>query len=209
MAAENHESIPDLPCRFDANIILMKSACTDLFQLPPGSDTSDAEVNEIWNAIQTVAQETAVDHRFILAVMMQESGGCVRVYTTHNAVANPGLMQSHAGSYSCNQGAQGQTWGLVSPCPADQITGMIRDGVSGTTAGDGLVGLLNTAASMGGTGLDGSSAQLYYQAARAYNSGQFDPTNLDTKFSSSKCYTMDIANRLTGWTSAAKQCIEW
>lgn len=187
----------------------MRKSCTETFQLPAGSDNSDEEIKEIWNAIQTVAQETGVDHRFILAVMMQESAGCVRVWTTRNAVDNPGIMQDHAGAYSCNRGAKGETWGLVNPCPADQIMGMIRDGVSGTTAGDELAALLNLAAVVSGGALDGSSAQLYYQVARAYNSGQLDRTNLDFKFSSSRCYSMDIANRLTGWIRAAKQCTEW
>jgi hypothetical protein len=36
---------------------------------------------------------TGVDHRFVLAVLMQESHGCVRVNVTSGGVRNPGLMQ--------------------------------------------------------------------------------------------------------------------
>lgn len=44
-----------------------------------GGNDSGEEVGAIWNAIEEVAAETNVDHRFILAVILQESGGCVRV----------------------------------------------------------------------------------------------------------------------------------
>lgn len=44
-----------------------------------GADDSGPEVGAIYNAIQQVALETKVDHRFILATIIQESGGCVRV----------------------------------------------------------------------------------------------------------------------------------
>lgn len=149
-----------------------------------------------------------MDHRFILAVMMQESGGCVRVYTTRGQNENPGLMQDHTGSHSCNRGTKGETWGLINPCPDDQISGMIRDGVGGTTTGDGLAGLLNQAVARSGLQLDDSLAQVYYQATRAYNSGQFDAQDLNKKFSSTRCYVVDIANRLTGWVTAPKTCTE-
>ena len=49
------------------------------------------------------ADATGVDHRFILAVIMQESGGCVRAPTTNYGVRNPGLMQDHNGSGTCNE----------------------------------------------------------------------------------------------------------
>jgi len=44
-----------------------------------GADDSGPEVGAIYDSIQQVATETSVDHRFILAVIIQESGGCVRV----------------------------------------------------------------------------------------------------------------------------------
>jgi hypothetical protein len=90
-------------------------------------------------AIEQVAAETGVDHRFILAVILQESAGCVRVPTTGGANPNPGLMQSHAGSNTCNNGN-----GLITnPCPQATITGMVTDGVAGTTSGWGLADCIN------------------------------------------------------------------
>lgn len=69
----------------------MKVGCTNL-GMPTGSDTTDEEIGIMYHAIQKVAGATGVDHRFILAIVMQESLGCVGVYTTFSAHANPGLM---------------------------------------------------------------------------------------------------------------------
>lgn len=76
----------------------MLTACSDL-----GYDTDNTadDVGNIWDAIDTVATETELDHRFILAVVLQESGGCVFVKTTYSDAPNPGLMQSYDGSGSC------------------------------------------------------------------------------------------------------------
>jgi hypothetical protein len=60
---------------------------------------SDAEIAGIFKAIQQVAKESKVDHRFILAEILQESTACVRVPTTKAPgdveIFNPGLMQDH------------------------------------------------------------------------------------------------------------------
>lgn len=77
-----------------------------------GANDSQDEVNDIKTAIEQVAAETLVDHRFILAVIMQESEGCVRVVTTGNGVSNPGLMQDHDGANSCSG---------VNPCPQSTV----------------------------------------------------------------------------------------
>lgn len=158
-----------------------------------GADNSADEINNIKNAINQVAGESGVDKRFILAVMMQESKGCVRVPTTDNGVRNPGLMQSHNGSGSCAG---------KNPCPASQITQMIRDGASGTSSGDGLKQTLAKAQSA--TGDNGS--RKFYAAARLYNSGSADYSNLNNGLGSTPCYATDVANRLTGWTLAPSQC---
>ena len=195
--------------RFDSNAELMKVGCTNL-GLAPGSDTTNEEIADLYDAIQSVASTSGVDHRFILAIIMQESLGCVRVYTTANANANPGLMQDHAGLYSCNPASQGVSGSMMFPCPYEQIEGMIQEGTSGTQAGDGLAGYLNAvvgrAASVSQVGMDGSNAQVYYQGGRYYNSGNVDYNELGNGFSSRNCYASDIGNRLTGWTSTPKQC---
>ncbi|TQV91568.1 muramidase [Cordyceps javanica] len=175
---------------WSSNVPLMQKSCG---WNGWGADNSAAEISNIKNAISQVSGESGVDKRFILAVMMQESKGCVRVPTTDNGVRNPGLMQSHNGSGSC----AGQN-----PCPASQITQMIRDGASGTSSGDGLKQTL--AKAQRDTGDNGS--RKFYAGARIYNSGSADYSNLNNGLGSTPCYATDVANRLTGWTLAVSQC---
>jgi hypothetical protein len=66
------------------------------------ANTSGPEVGVLYEATQHVAIETIVDHRFILAIIMQESGGCIRVPTSNGDVRNPGHMQDHTGGATCN-----------------------------------------------------------------------------------------------------------
>ena len=53
---------------------------------------SPSEVGFIKAAIEQVAPESGIDARAILCVIMQESGGNVRVGTTNNGVGNPGTL---------------------------------------------------------------------------------------------------------------------
>jgi hypothetical protein len=158
-----------------------------------GADNSEQEIADINNAIQQVSGSTGVDSRFILAIVMQESKGCVRAPTTNNGVINPGLMQSHNGAGSCAG---------VNPCPASKIYEMISDGTAGTPAGDGLQQTLATARA----GLGDNGSRAYFAAARLYNSGSVDWSNLNNGFTSTACYAADVANRITGWTLAPSGC---
>jgi len=167
----------------------MASSCAQ-FGVPNNSPT---EINQIGNSIQSVAGETGVDARFILAIVLQESGGCVRAPTTNYGVRNPGLMQSHNGVGTCNDNGQ-----VLSPCPAASITQMILDGTAGTPSGDGLSQLLTQAASSG--------SAKYYTAARMYNSGSVAPSGNLNDGIATKCYVNDVANRLTGWTYSPDDC---
>lgn len=151
-------------------------------------NNSEEEVQDIYNGITTVSAETGVDSRFIFAILMQESTGCVRAPTTIWSVRNPGLMQDHNGTASCNDGIT-----ATAPCPADTITQMIRDGVMGTQWGDGLVQCLEK------TGV--YDVQKYYMAARMYNSGSIAEGGDLGAGGSTHCYASDIANRMTGWVS--------
>lgn len=83
-------------------------------------------MESVQRAIQQVSNETDVDARFILAVMIQESWGCVRAPTTNGGVRNPGLMQDHNGSATCNSDIA--PYAVQVPCPRDTITQMIREG---------------------------------------------------------------------------------
>jgi hypothetical protein len=173
----------------------MRKACTNL-GAGNGADNSEGEIGQIWNAIQSASYQSGLDHRFILAIMMQESNGCVRVHTTQNPGDNPGLMQSHAGEHSCNRQGNIQT-----PCPDNQIFGMISDGVLGTSSGQGLAAIFQGQQQ----GVD--EAASLYRTARIYNSGSIiNEQQLEVGGPSTNCYASDVANRLRGWVYAQKTC---
>jgi hypothetical protein len=126
-----------------------------------------------------------VPTEYILAIVMQESKGCVRANTSLADAHNPGLMQG-AGTASCHP----LNGGPIKPCPKEEIVAMIHDG----TAGEGLRMSLNEAlTNMTGSGITDDSK--YYKAARRYNSGS-EVTDLNLGFSATPCYASDIANRL-------------
>ena len=136
---------------------------------------------------------------------MQESTGCVRVITTQYSHFNPGLMQSHNGTGSCNTnmaavGLPGvETEGSVqTPCPYSEIHQMIEDGTAGTSSGDGLQQLLAAQAN--------TDVSRFYRAARAYNGGSVDPSGDLGRGCCTLCYASDVANRLTGWVDAPHTC---
>ncbi|UKZ48283.1 hypothetical protein TrVGV298_002506 [Trichoderma virens] len=150
------------------------------------ANNSPTETSQIQAAILSLASSSGVDSRYILATIMQESKGCVRVPTTQGFWANPGLMQDANGSHTC--------WispgNGINPCPNSQIVGMIQDGTTGTSSGDGLKQLLGRLSTTG--------AQQVYQAARLYNSGSI-PSNGDLSGpGATPSYSSDIANRLLG-----------
>ncbi len=166
------------------NLAILGTNCQSLFGVAPNSAD---ETQQIYNAIEAVAGKCYVDHRFILAIIMQETKGCVRAPTTNYGVRNPGLIQTHNGTGTCNDNGN-----IQNPCPATEIFLMVEDGAMGTIYGDGLTQSLNEAT--------GSGAQANYQAARMYNSGSI-PSNGDLGGcpGSTPCYSSDVANRLTGW----------
>jgi len=181
---------------FNANKAIMFSSCG---WNSWGADDSGPEVGAIYNAIQQVAGETKVDHRFILATIIQESGGCVRVPTTNYGVRNPGLMQDHNGDGTCNSDITGQ---VQTPCPDGVITQMVREGTAGTNDGDGLAQTINQATNTYSV----TKSRAFYIAARLYNSGSVDPSGKLELGIATHCYSSDIANRLTGWVQAAHGC---
>ncbi|KAJ5210451.1 hypothetical protein N7491_010257 [Penicillium cf. griseofulvum] len=167
------------------NQILIAASC----------DNSDDETSDINTSIKSIASETGVDARFILAIIMQESKGCVRVHSTNNGVQNTGLMQSHAGEGSCNKGGS-----MTTPCPSSMIKQMIQDGTAGTTQGDGLKQCYGAQS--------GGEAAKYYKAARTYNSGSIDSSGNLGQGGATHCYASDIANRVRGWAGDMSECTE-
>ena len=140
---------------------------------------SDAEITAISNAIVSVAQTAMVDARVILAVVITESTGNVRVGCTNNGVENCGLMQSYdpvAKAYDPNN-------------MQASITQMVRDGTQGTINGPGIVQDLN----------DPSTNGNLWAALRTYNSGSYNPNDISDARGATASYVSDIANYLQGW----------
>ncbi|KAK3113789.1 hypothetical protein LTR53_008567 [Teratosphaeriaceae sp. CCFEE 6253] len=160
---------------------IMKTSCKNNKH---GPNNSGKIMNEIYAAVQNRSAASLVDHRFILAIILQETHGCVRVKSTTSStgVSNPGLMQSHEGHE-------------YSPAhSADSIVAMVQDGTQGTAAGDGLAQNLD---------MYGSP----YSAARGYNSGYIPKSgDLSEAAGATACYVSDVANRLTGWVWADTKC---
>lgn len=146
-------------------------------------------------AIESIAASTYLDHRVILAVVLQESHGCVRNPTTNGGVQNPGLMQDYDGTHSCNTGGTQGGGTVQNPCPQSEIVGMITDGAAGTQGpGTGFADNVNSAGSV--------DVSAFYKAARIYNSGSIDPSGDLGAGGATHCYSSDIANWLTGWVQA-------
>lgn len=168
---------------WNANKPIMLQACG---WLEMGAETTEEQTQYIYDAIQDRANASLVDHRLILAIIMQESHGCVRVHptTSYSGVRNPGLMQSHEGHSFDSDHAR------------LSIYQMVQDGTQGTdaAAGYGLV----------------QNLDLYgdpFSAARGYNSGLIPPSgDLSEAAGATACYVSDVANRLTGWVSADSTC---
>lgn len=50
----------------------MKTSCADLGSSASGKGDSDEQIGLLWNSIQQVAEASLVDHRLILAIILQE-----------------------------------------------------------------------------------------------------------------------------------------
>jgi hypothetical protein len=151
------------------------------------------EIADIKTAIEEVSKESGIDNRYILAVVLQESNGCVRVKTTFSPgdnIPNPGLMQCHNGQFNCNDKGD-------KDCPTEQIKGMIKEGTEGTSKGDGLKQLMDKAKQKHKAN---EMAMQAYVAMRLYNSGENSLASSDdlSEGGATSSYASDIANRLTG-----------
>jgi hypothetical protein len=165
-----------------------------------GPNNSDAETQAIKDSIIGESKSSGIpkvgnfprpfwrpahahcSQEFILAIVMQESKGCVRAPTTRWSHDNPGLMQSAQGTGTCNPNGN-----PISPCSSTEIRQMIHDG----TNGDGLETTLTQCVADAGTTDDSK----WYKAARLYNAGKITDNNLG--IGPTPCYASDIANRLT------------
>ncbi|EMF09876.1 uncharacterized protein SEPMUDRAFT_9925, partial [Sphaerulina musiva SO2202] len=142
-----------------------------------GLHNSESEIEHIRNAIEIVSKDSGVDARVIVCVIVQESGGDVRVRTTNNGVRNPGLMQSHNGVEFNPSDPQGS------------ILQMIRDGTQGVAGPDGGEGLQQCYE---------AEEKNWYRAFRRYNSGSVNQKELNDGKGATEGYVRDVANRLMG-----------
>lgn len=180
---------------WNANLNIIQQSC-QAFSVPLNSKT---EIAQLKAAIISTAEKTKVDSRFILAIVLQESQGCVRVWSTANGIHNPGLMQSMNGKHTCNDG-EGKVGNVQNPCPKSEIEGMITDGVGGTsTMSDGSDGGLSQHLKTSGWKAGATNhAESYYVAARKYNAGpNSDIKNLGGP-GATPSYASDVTNRLCG-----------
>lgn len=136
---------------------------------------SPSEIALIASSITLVSAESGIDPRVILCIIMQESGGNLRVGNTFNGVNNTGIMQAFDG-VSFNPAD-----------PAGSILQMIRDGSEGTPRGQGLKQAF-------------AQTRNWYEAARVYNSGSVDKLQLNNALGATGGYVVDFANRLMGHT---------
>ncbi|KAL7774355.1 hypothetical protein CFE70_005267 [Pyrenophora teres f. teres 0-1] len=151
-----------------------------------GPDNTMEETWSVRNAILTSAAQSSIPAAFILAIVMQESRGCVRAPTTKfGGQFNPGLMQT-AGRASCHPLYAKP----LMPCPDTIIVDMIAEGTMGTGLGMSLKEALSAFA-------DEEGPAKYYKAARRYNSGP-GVTTPDLGVGSTNCYASDVANWLIG-----------
>lgn len=153
--------------------------------LVPIGDTWE-EIGHIKNAIMTVSTDALVDTRVILAIIILESTGNVRVpcTTSYGGVQNCGLMQAYnptQTSYNASIGSQ-------------SILQMVVDGTQGTETGPGLVQWLNHAA-----GVNFDASGNLWEALRGYNSGRMNDMQLSDGLGATDAYVSDVANYLQGW----------
>jgi hypothetical protein len=148
-----------------------------------GRNNDETETRAIKDSIVEESKRSGIPAELVLAIIMQESKGCVRVITTRWSHDNPGLMQS-AGQATCNPLGSNIP---IYPCPVDTIRQMIHDG----TSGEGLATTLKNSLDA----FDAKDEGKWYKAARRYNAGPYtDARNLGD--APTPCYASDIANRL-------------
>lgn len=119
-----------------ANKALIAKSCSEQSTWDNPANPNEEEIAHIHEAVVTTSEEARVDPRFILAIIMQESKGCVRVPITNYGHDNPGLMQDFEGSVACNtrkllNGVLSKEGIVQYPCPRKSIKQMIRQGAIG------------------------------------------------------------------------------
>ncbi|KAF2658533.1 hypothetical protein K491DRAFT_592960 [Lophiostoma macrostomum CBS 122681] len=147
------------------------------------SNSGDTYNDKIKTAIESVAGDTKVDARLILAIIMQESTGNVNIHCTGSGSTDCGLMQVRGGqSYSTD----------------DSIADMVAEGVKGTSATPGYLAYFNA-----------DTSGDPFAAAHIYNVGSLSSIDLtEASWGGPNAYANDIASRLLGWTGDHPGCVK-
>lgn len=144
---------------------------------PLASDGSTTLMPSIGSNLVSVGNESGIDPRILLAVLMQESSGNVAPVTTYGRNRNTGMMQADNGS----------TFSLQDP--ERSIYLMIRDGAMGTgNCGACLANHINQYGNI-------------WDALAVYNQGELGANlaDLDQPGCCTQHYVQVVANRLHGW----------
>lgn len=150
---------------------------------------NDTDINNLRDMIMEVSHDKMVDATFILAIVLQESQGCVR---RPNATSKEGLSTLNGvllgkGTAKCE--------GLAA-CQRSTIREMLENGGSGVPESD-LRSLV--AAIEKNTDHNPQHSLNYYRAAYVYSTAV---ANIPARFEDAiprHCYVSDVANRLVGW----------
>ncbi|ORY12187.1 hypothetical protein BCR34DRAFT_564001 [Clohesyomyces aquaticus] len=175
---------------WELNEATINSACTQFGQ----ANNSPPETAAVKSGLESASESSGIPKELLLAIMIQESKGCVRAPTTptHGGIRNAGLMQDFNGEATCNQGGSAKN-----PCPKETIAQMIMEG-AGVNMKFGVMQAIQQSNAI--------DAGKYYQGARIYNSGSLDPTGNLGKGYGTPCYASDITNRLIGWNGDVTPC---
>ncbi|KAI9790857.1 MAG: hypothetical protein M1833_001740 [Piccolia ochrophora] len=169
--------------RWDQNKDVIGKNCEETHS---EKSNEDKETKAIKEAIEDIAPKYQVPTNYALAVVLQESQGCVRAPTTNTGTPSRGLMQCQ-GKPSCNDNDPKLVNSGQSPCPQSTIEGMIEEGIKV------LASYVK----------ENEDATAHYVAFRRYNSYQVDTSDLSVGLGT-RCYCSDVANRLVGWVNDGK-----
>jgi hypothetical protein len=143
----------------------------------PHDNQTPEESQKIKTAIQVAHAQTGVDPRLLMAIIMQESHGELRVHTTiaPDGSKSGGLMQ-------------------CAGCPSAE--GIIKDGYIPQDLVNQMV--IGGAIHYKGN-LDRAANRNVFEAFRLYNSGSANLNDLNDGMAATGPYVWEVANRLHGW----------
>lgn len=156
----------------------------------------DTYTTQIQSAVTSVAAQSKIDARLILAIIMQESSGNLNVPCSGPTNQDCGLMQIRGGSTYAS---------------SKNITLMVEEGVFGTShPSPGYLDYFNADPSL--SWIDFAAAGVGagdpYAAAHVYNVGGLSSSDLTQApgWGGPNAYANDVVSRLMGWSGEQGGC---